>query len=56
MVSLLLQLRWVIDQGIEPGMQIVVEGVQRLRKGAKVTAEPYQPSAKPSVASASQDD
>ena len=36
---------WVIDQGLEPGLRLVVEGVQRLRKGAKVTAQPYEPPA-----------
>jgi membrane fusion protein (multidrug efflux system) len=29
---------WVIDKGLEPGERIVVEGLQKVRAGAKVTA------------------
>ena len=36
---------WVIDEGLEPGMRIVVEGVQRLREGTKVAAQAYEPAA-----------
>jgi membrane fusion protein (multidrug efflux system) len=35
--------RWVIEEGIEPGEQIVVEGFQKLRPGVQVTAQPWQP-------------
>jgi membrane fusion protein, multidrug efflux system len=30
---------WVIDSGLKPGDRIVVEGMQKVRQGAKVTAE-----------------
>ncbi|HEY4588762.1 MAG TPA: efflux RND transporter periplasmic adaptor subunit, partial [Thermoanaerobaculia bacterium] len=44
---------WVIDQGLKPGDQIVVEGVQKVRPGTKVTPKPAdaEPAAAP-VASA----
>ncbi|HEY4563060.1 MAG TPA: efflux RND transporter periplasmic adaptor subunit [Thermoanaerobaculia bacterium] len=44
---------WVIDQGLKPGDQIVVEGVQKVRPGIKVTPKPAdaEPAAAP-VASA----
>jgi membrane fusion protein (multidrug efflux system) len=31
---------WVIDEGLKPGDRIVVEGVQKVRSGAKVTPRP----------------
>jgi RND family efflux transporter MFP subunit len=34
---------WVITQGLKAGDQIVVEGVQKVRDGAPVTAQPYVP-------------
>ncbi len=45
---------WVIDKGLEPGLRVVVEGVQRLRKGAKVTAQPYEPPAAAPAAATTQ--
>jgi membrane fusion protein (multidrug efflux system) len=37
--------QWIITEGVEAGQRIVVEGVQRLRPGTKVSASPYEPSA-----------
>jgi RND family efflux transporter MFP subunit len=31
---------WVIDEGLKPGEQVVVEGLQKLRDGTLVTPEP----------------
>ena len=31
---------WVIDKGLEPGDQVVIEGIQFVRNGAKVSANP----------------
>jgi membrane fusion protein (multidrug efflux system) len=44
---------WVIDKGLEPGDQVVVEGLQFVRTGTKVTAKqaPVEPPAKPGEAS-----
>lgn len=36
---------WVIKEGLAPGDRIVVEGLQKLRNGAKVVAKPYTPKA-----------
>ncbi len=36
---------WVIDEGLEPGDQVVVEGLQFVRTGAKVVAKPAPPEA-----------
>ena len=49
---------WVIDSGLRPGDRIVVEGVQKVRTGTKVTAVPTTieepvPSAPPAPAVAS---
>jgi membrane fusion protein (multidrug efflux system) len=30
---------WVVDQGLEPGERVVVEGVQKVRPGVRVSAE-----------------
>jgi RND family efflux transporter MFP subunit len=35
---------WVIDSGLKPGEQVVVEGLQRLKEGALVTPKPSRPS------------
>nr|WP_246105212.1 efflux RND transporter periplasmic adaptor subunit [Rhodoligotrophos appendicifer] len=35
--------RWVIDSGLKPGDQVVVEGFQKIRPGAKVQAEAWVP-------------
>ena len=37
---------WVIDEGLKPGEQVVVEGLQKLRDGTLVTPKPAQLSAK----------
>jgi RND family efflux transporter MFP subunit len=36
---------WVIDQGLKPGEQVVVEGLQNLREGTLVTSKPVHFSA-----------
>jgi membrane fusion protein (multidrug efflux system) len=33
---------WVIDEGLKPGEQVVVEGVQRVKEGTLVTPKPAQ--------------
>jgi membrane fusion protein (multidrug efflux system) len=38
---------WVIEKGLEPGDQVVVEGLQFVRPGAKVNAKPAPPEAAP---------
>jgi RND family efflux transporter MFP subunit len=35
---------WVVDEGVKPGEQVVVEGLQRLKEGTLVTSKPAQPS------------
>jgi RND family efflux transporter MFP subunit len=35
---------WVIDEGLKPGEQVVVEGLQRLKEGTLVTSKPAQPA------------
>src|SRR5712672_1662942 len=35
---------WVIDSGLKPGEQVVVEGLQRLKEGTLVTSKPAPPS------------
>lgn len=37
---------WVIEQGLKPGEQIVVEGIQKVRAGMTVTPKPFTPEAK----------
>jgi RND family efflux transporter MFP subunit len=37
---------WVIDDGLKPGEQVVVEGLQKLRAGTLVTPKPAQLSGK----------
>ena len=37
---------WVIDEGLKPGEQVVVEGLQKLRDGTLVTAKPVHFSGK----------
>jgi RND family efflux transporter MFP subunit len=37
---------WVIDEGLKPGEQVVVEGLQKLRDGTLVTPKPAQLSGK----------
>jgi membrane fusion protein, multidrug efflux system len=40
---------WVIDEGVRPGERVIVEGLQKVRPGMAVTAQPY---AAPATASA----
>jgi membrane fusion protein (multidrug efflux system) len=35
---------WVIDEGLKPGEQVVVEGLQQLKEGTLVTPKPGHPS------------
>jgi membrane fusion protein (multidrug efflux system) len=37
---------WVIDEGLKPGEQVVVEGLQKLRDGTLVTPKPVHFSEK----------
>ncbi|MCL4768539.1 MAG: efflux RND transporter periplasmic adaptor subunit [Hyphomicrobiaceae bacterium] len=39
--------RWIIEEGLEPGERVVVEGFQKLRPGAAVTAQAWNASAGP---------
>jgi len=36
---------WIIEQGVTPGERVVVEGLDKVRAGAKVKLEPASPSA-----------
>jgi RND family efflux transporter MFP subunit len=36
---------WVVDEGLKPGEQVVVEGLQKLKEGTLVTPKPVQLSA-----------
>jgi multidrug efflux pump subunit AcrA (membrane-fusion protein) len=36
---------WVIDDGLKPGEQVVVEGLQRLKEGTAVNPKPVPPAA-----------
>ena len=36
---------WVIDEGLKPGEQVVVEGQQKLREGTLVDPKPARVSA-----------
>ena len=36
---------WVIDDGLKPGEQVVVEGLQRLKEGTTVNPKPVSPAA-----------
>ena len=35
---------WVIEKGLQPGDQVIVEGLMRIRPGAPVNAKPWQPT------------
>ena len=37
---------WVIEKGLEPGDQIVVEGTQKVKEGATVAPQPFVVTAK----------
>ena len=34
---------WVIDEGLRPGEQVIVEGLQKIRQGSTVTPRPFVP-------------
>ena len=38
---------WLIEKGLQPGEQVVAEGVQKVRPGMTVVAKPFSPTAKP---------
>ncbi len=40
-------LLWVIDEGLKPGEQVVVEGTQKVRQGMPVTPKPFGAQAGP---------
>lgn len=40
---------WIIEKGLKPGEQIVVEGIQKVRAGMTVTPKPFAPEAKTAV-------
>lgn len=42
---------WVITKGLEPGEQVIVEGLQKVRNGVVVSAKPAPPSEAPGVES-----
>lgn len=33
---------WVIDEGLQPGERVIVEGIQKVRQGIAVTPQPYE--------------
>lgn len=35
---------WIVKQGLKPGDQVIVEGVQKVRPGAPVQPTPYKPA------------
>ncbi|MGI9290128.1 MAG: efflux RND transporter periplasmic adaptor subunit, partial [Gammaproteobacteria bacterium] len=39
----------VINSGLEAGQQVIVEGLQKVRPGIKVSTQPFKPPARPSV-------
>jgi membrane fusion protein (multidrug efflux system) len=41
---------WVVDDGLEAGERVVVDGIQRLRAGVKVDAKPWEPPPLPTAA------
>ncbi len=36
---------WVIDEGLQPGDRVIVEGIQKVRQGMPVAPQPYEPPA-----------
>src|SRR6185295_8613421 len=47
-VGMLTHGRRVIEEGLKPGERVVVNGLQRVRPGDKVTAKPAETTAAPS--------
>jgi membrane fusion protein (multidrug efflux system) len=42
----------VIEDGVKPGEQVVVEGLQKIRDGMKINPEPYKEPTPPTGTSA----
>jgi membrane fusion protein (multidrug efflux system) len=40
---------WIIEQGLEPGQRVVVEGLQKVRDGAAVNPTNFVPATIPSA-------
>jgi membrane fusion protein (multidrug efflux system) len=40
---------WVISKGLEPGEQVIVEGLQKVRDGVPVSAKPAPPADAPGI-------
>jgi len=40
---------WIIEQGLQPGDRVVVEGQQKVRPGSKVQTQPYRTSDSPAA-------
>jgi membrane fusion protein, multidrug efflux system len=36
--------RWIVEQGLIPGEPVIVDGLQKVRPGARVTPRPFTPS------------
>ena len=34
---------WIIEKGLKPGDQVIVEGTQKAKEGALVNPKPYEP-------------
>jgi membrane fusion protein, multidrug efflux system len=47
-----LDTRVIVQQGLKAGDRVIVEGVQKVRPGVTVNAEPYRPAARASVVAA----
>ena len=43
---------WVISSGLKAGEKVIVEGIQKVKSGAPVSAKPWQPAAPPAAATA----
>lgn len=41
---------WIIDEGLQPGERVIVEGIQKVRQGLPVTPEPFPSPELPSPA------
>jgi membrane fusion protein, multidrug efflux system len=44
---------WIIDKGLNPGDQIVVEGIQKVKEGMRVNPKPYSPGGEDATPAAS---
>jgi membrane fusion protein (multidrug efflux system) len=43
---------WVISSGLKAGEKVIVEGIQKVKSGAPVSAKPWQPAAPPAATTA----